>query len=284
MHYSMTSHIALMTSSHHWRALTLALLFGSCLQAAAAPPVAVRIALSDAMPPISYFEHGEANGMFREVLEALFEFAPGYRPEFHAFPWARAQWLLKNNQMDLFLTFPSRDRRHYADFSRQAVFTLDYGNLVYRTGNGHAQKIQTANSFDDLRGLVFISQDMVAWEQENVPAFIPRYSVHNPAAIMHMAYQRQTGDFFIMPEEQAIYYANMLGYRSQLAMKKVGFIPNSQVPFHLGVRKSLRGGGELLAALEAAMQQPGFRAKRRTIEAKYRSLAATSQAVRSAGR
>lgn len=273
-----------MTSSLHRRALVLGLLLAPCIQSAAAPTVTIRIALSDAMPPISYFEHGEANGMFREVLEALFELAPGYRPEFRAYPWARAQWLLKNNQMDLFLTFPSHDRRHYANFSHQAVFTLDYGNLVYRSGNSRAQQIQAANSFDDLRGLVFISQDMVAWEQENVPAFIPRYSVHNPAAIMHMAFQRQTGDFFIMPVEQAIYYANMLGYRNQLAMKKVGFIPNSQVPFHLGVRKSLSGGGDLLAALEAAMQQPGFRAKRRAIEAKYRTLAGTAQTLRSAGR
>lgn len=266
-----------MTNIRRRRILVFGFLLCGVMRQAAAEAVAVRIALSDAMPPISFMEHGQANGMFKEMLEALFEQAPGYRTEFNAYPWVRAQWLLQNHQMDLFLTFPSQDRRKYAEFTRQAVFTLDYGNLIYRTGNSNADKILAANSFEDLRNLVFISQDMVAWEKENVPPFIARYSVHNPAAIMHMAYQRKTGDFFIMPVEQAIYYSNMLGYRNQLAIRKVSFIPNSQVPFHIGVRKSFSGGGQLLATLEAAMKTPSFQAKRRAIEQKYRTLA-TAQA------
>ncbi|WP_342114510.1 substrate-binding periplasmic protein [Pseudoduganella sp. OTU4001] len=269
-----------MTNFHRRSILVLGLFLCSAMRSTAAGTVPVRIALSDAMPPISFMEHGQANGMFREMLEALFEQAPGYRAEFNAYPWARAQWLLQNHQMDLFLTFPSQDRRKYAEFTRQAVFTLDYGNLVYRAGNSNADKILAANSFEDLRSLVFISQDMVAWEKENVPPFISRYSVHNPAAIMHMAYQRKTGDFFIMPVEQAIYYSNMLGYRKQLAIRKVDFIPNSQVPFHIGVRRSYSGGEQLLATLEAAMKTPGFQARRRAIEQKYRTLA-TAQAPQS---
>lgn len=260
------------------------LLFGLSLccvvPAVAVETATIRVALSEAMPPISYTRQGEANGMFREILEALFEVLPAYRAEFRAYPWARAQWLVQHDQMDLLLTFPSQDRKQYAEFSKQPVFTLDYGNLVYRADNSRSNQIIAANSFEDLRGLVFISQDMVAWEKENVPQFIQRYSVHNPSAIMHMAYERRTGDFFIMPAEQAIYYANMLGYRAQLAMRKVRFIPNSQVPFHLGVRKTLQGGSQLLSALEAAMQQPGFRAKRRAIEQKYRDLATAEPAPR----
>ncbi|WP_342113484.1 substrate-binding periplasmic protein [Pseudoduganella sp. OTU4001] len=232
----------------------------------------LRVALSDAMPPMSHMENGEAQGMFREVLESLIQMTPGYRTEFHAFPWARAQWLVQNEQMDIFLTFPSRDRRKYAHFTRQAVFTMDYGNLVYRIGNPNTEKILAARSFEDLRGLVFISQDMVQWEKENVPSYIPRYTVYNPTAIMHMAFQRKTGDFFIMPVEQAIHYARMQGYSDQMAMRQVSFIPNSQVPFHIGVRKSLEGSRKLVAAIETAMQSPAFRARLRAIQQKYRGM------------
>lgn len=270
-------------STFHFRRLALGLMLSACA-AARAEGVPVRVAVSDAMPPISYMENGQAYGMFREVLETLFEMTPGYRAEVRAFPWARAQWLVQNNRMDLFLTFPSRDRRAYAAFTQQPVFTLDYGNLVYRVGNTNTEKILAANSFEDMRGLVFISQDKVAWEKENVPPYIERYSVYHPPAIMHMAFQRKTGDFFIMPAEQAIYYANTLGYRDQMAMRKVGFIPNSLVPFHIGVRKSFDGAGKLLAALEATMKNPAFRARYRAIEQKYRGMAVAAPGKDTASR
>lgn len=233
----------------------------------------VRIALSDAMPPLSHAVDDQAQGMFREMLEALFELAPEYSAEFSAFPWARAQWLVQNRKMELFLTFPSHDRRQYAAFASEPLFTLDYSHLIYRRDNVNSEKILAARNFEDMRSLVFISQDKVAWEKEAVPAFIDRYTVNNAFAILHMAFQRKTGDFFIMPIEQAIYYSSILGYQDQLALRRVDFIPNSQVPFHIGVRKSFEGGRKLLAALEAAMQDPRFRAKQRAIERKYRDLA-----------
>lgn len=254
-------------------------LLSCCLLAPAHAAEVVRIALSNTNAPMSYTEKGEVGGMLREMLAALFSYVPAYRPEFHAYPWTRAQRMVEIGEMDLFLTFPSRSRQAYAYFTEQPVYIRDYGNLVFDAGGRNASRIAAAKSFADLKNLIFVSQEAVSWEVENVPAYIKRYEVNSPPSLMHMIFQRRRGDFFIMPEEQALHFARELGYEKQLGMKRVSFIPNSQVHFHIGVRKSHPEHKKLLAALEAAVQLPEFQARKKAIEAKYRGyiLAETTQ-------
>jgi len=52
----------------------------------------IRIALSQESPPTSYVVDGHPAGMFKEILEALFELLPQYKPQFRAYPWNRAQF------------------------------------------------------------------------------------------------------------------------------------------------------------------------------------------------
>lgn len=243
----------------------------------------LKVAMSEALPPISHATNGEPDGLLKDLLEELFRHVPGYRLEFHAFPWTRAQRLLEVGQMDLMVTFPSNSRKSYAVFSEATLYTMDYGNLVYDSRNNKALQLDAARSFEDLRGMVFISQEGVAWEDENVPAFINRYKVNAPRAMWHMMFQRRAGDFFIMTEEHALYSASRYGYREQLRMKKVDFIPNSQVEFHIGLRKSHPRRAALMRAIDAAMAHPDFMARRKVIERKYRNLARTATNTDPAG-
>ena len=235
--------------------------------------VTVRVALSEAMAPASFVEDGQASGMLKDMLKALFRNAPGYQAEFHAFPWTRAQRMVEAGEMDMFVTFPSGSRKEYADFSPHAIYTLDYGNIIYDRTSSKSAQIEAARSFEDLKGLTFISQESIAWEVDNIPPHIQRYMVNGPPSLLHMTFQRKRGDFFIMPAEQAVYLARQFGYAGQLGMKKVSFIPNSQVEFHVGVRKTHPKQKELLAVLNRASQSPGFIAQRKAIERKYRELA-----------
>ncbi len=238
----------------------------------------LHIALSEAAPPASYVSHGMPVGMAKEMLDALFGSLPDQRPLYHALPWSRAQQLVEFGDMDMFVTFPSESRRRYANFTAQALYTLDYGNLIYDAKGRNARQIESAVRFQDLKDLVFISQDAAGWEVENVPDYIRRYMINGPASLMHMTFARKAGDFFIMNTEQAVFYARQLGYEDQLGMKKVGFIPHSQVAMHIGLRKSHPNRQRLLAAIEAAMKHPNFLAKQRAIELKYKQhLAAPSR-------
>ena len=235
----------------------------------AAPPTLVRVAYSAPSQPANPFEVTHASLLIEELLKALFSLTPDYQTQFHGFPWARAQRLVEHGDMDLFVTFPSASRRGYANFSVHPLFVLDYGNIVYDATGAKAAQIEAATSFKDLRDLIFVSQDTVEWETENVPSYLRRYMVNGSVALMHMTFQRQMGDFFIMPPEQARAYAKHFGYERKLGMKKVDFIPNGQISFHIGIRKSYPQGKALMAALETAMKQPAFLAKRRRIESKY---------------
>lgn len=239
----------------------------------AQPAQLLKVAMSDALPPVSHVANGVPSGVLRDMVEELFRHVPGYRLEFQAFPWKRAQRLVELGQMDLFVTFPSNSRKEYAAFSPHVLYTLDYGNLVFDSRNSRALQLGAVRSFDDLRDMTFISQEGVAWEDENVPAFIKRYKVNAPRAMWHMMFQRRAGDFFLMTVEHATYSAQRYGYREQLRIKKVDFIPNSLVEFHIGLRKNHPQHAALLQAIDAAMLRPEFIAKRKAIERKYRELA-----------
>ncbi len=247
--------------------LGAAIWLGSASHALALIPV--RAALSEAAHPTSYVDHGEATGIFREMLDVLFAMVPGYRIEYQGLPWTRAQRLVESGEMDLFVTFPATNRGAYAHFTKASIFTLDYGTIVYDRKGNHAGQIESARNFADLKGLTFVHQEAVEWETENIPASFKRYTVNAPLSLLHMTFERRVGDFFIMYPEQAYFYAKQLGYLDQLGVRKAPFIPHSLVRMHIGIRKNFPGSKALVKALDAAMQQPDYQQKANAIKAKY---------------
>lgn len=256
-------------------ALSLVLLIWPTAQAE--EPRLLRFAMSAESPPTSYEQNGEARGIIRDLLEALFSEMPQYRIEFYPRPWARAQYEVSNERLDAFCTFPSEARQDYARFASQPMYVWDYGNLVYNRHSPTARLISKAKSFDDLSGLRFISQTGVDWEKENVPAFIYRHLANTPPQMMHMLFRRQAGDFLIMSQEQAFYYAERFGYTEQLGNAQVDFIPNSQVPFHIGLRRSLADSEQLIAEIDRAMLSAEFQARRHVIIERYRTTSIAGQ-------
>lgn len=231
----------------------------------------LRFAMSAESPPSSYELNGEARGIIRDLLEELFAAMPEYRVEFLPVPWGRAQIEVANGRLDGFCTFPSNARKTYAHFAAKPMYVWDYGNLVYSRDNTKSALIAQAKSFDDLRSLLFISQESVDWERENVPGFIKRYPVNTPPQMIHMLFRRSAGDFIIMSQEQALYYAHQFGYAEQLRSAKVDFIPNSQVEFNIGLRKTLPDVEQIIARIDAAMLDPAFQAHREQIIHQYRT-------------
>lgn len=230
----------------------------------------LRFAMSAESPPSSYELNGEARGIIPELLEELFTAMPEYQVEFLPIPWGRAQIEVANGRLDGFCTFPSNTRKSYARFAAKPMYVWDYGNLVYSRDNANSTVIAQAKSFDDLRNLLFISQESVDWERENVPGFIKRYPVNTPPQMIHMLFRRGAGDFIIMSTEQALYYAQQFGYVEQLRNAKVNFIPNSQVEFNIGLRKTLPDVEQIITRIDAAMLNPAFQARKEQIIHQYR--------------
>lgn len=238
--------------------------------AAQAEPVLLRFALSNESPPSSYELNGQAQGIIVDLVTALFAMMPEYRIELHPRPWARAQMEVSSGQLDGFCTFPSAGRKAYAHFAAQPMYVWDYGNLVYSSTNPRAGAVASAKSFEDLRGLTFVSQTGVDWERENVPEFIMRYPVNSPDRMIHMIFLRSAGDFVIMSAEQALYYAQQFGYTGHLRNAKVDFIPNSLVQFHIGLRQTLPNVDAIISRIDQVMQAAEFQQQRNAIVDRYK--------------
>ncbi|MBL8994924.1 MAG: transporter substrate-binding domain-containing protein [Spirochaetia bacterium] len=249
--------------------LLLAVFFLSPVQAFSQNPILLKVALSAESPPTSYQTEGEPRGLLVDLYVLLFSAMPGYSPELRAYPWARAQDNLQNGTSDVFCTFPSETRKKYAVFSSAPLYVWDYGCLVYDLENPKRKQIESAKSFNDLKDLTFIAQESVEWEKENVPPFIKRYFVVNGPTLLHMAFSRKAGDFFIMGPEQAVYYSRELGYLKQLGIKKVDFIPNSKIEFHVGIRKTFPGWREFITELDKVMKDPDFLKKKSAVIARF---------------
>lgn len=220
--------------------------------------------------PISYVENGEVTGSIPDMARLIFALVDEHRVEMTAAPWPRAQRMVEAGRADGFVTYPSDERRRYALFTEQAAYHIDFGYLIYHRDNPNREQLESAQSFEDLRGLRLIGQNGADWERDNIPAFLESVMANSLDSMMHLLMRRQVGDFVVMSPEQAIYIAKQLGYRSDLAYHSVDFIPDARIPIHLGIARTTQNAEAIVAAAEAAMNTEVFRERQRQLIDRYR--------------
>ncbi|WP_150910406.1 substrate-binding periplasmic protein [Marinobacter halotolerans] len=227
-------------------------------------------AYSEASEPYSSSIDERAVGLFPDLVKLAFSFIPEYTTASVVLPWARAQYNVRLGLQDGLLTYPSEERQDYAIFSAKPLFTQDFGNLVYSADNPNVELIESATSFADLSGLTVIVEKGSKWEEDNIPAYLERVPGQNRVAMMHFLMLRGAGDFLVQPEVDARFIAQQLGYSKQLKVRKVDFIPNSSVPFHIGVSRKLPYAKELIDQVDAVIQNPEFQSQAATLIENYR--------------
>lgn len=220
--------------------------------------------------PISHRTDDAVTGTLPDVTRLIFSLLNDHQVEPVTLPWPRAQRMVESGMADGFVTYPSQARREYAVFTEQPVYYIDIGYLIYHRDNPHRRRIESARSFEDLRGLTFIGQNGAEWERENIPDTLETVMAGTLEAMMHLLIRRRTGDFMVMPPEQAIYLARYLGYRSEIRMRHVDFIPNSRIPFHLGVSQQREDAQALVDAVDAVVTSDTFQRRRQRLIETYR--------------
>ncbi|MEC7378392.1 MAG: hypothetical protein VX421_12325, partial [Pseudomonadota bacterium] len=166
--------------------------------------------------------------------------------------------------------YPSEERQDYALFSEGPLFTQDFGHLVYAADNPNAQRIESASSFADLADLKVIVEQGSTWEDENIPAYLKRVPGRDVETMMHLLMLRKAGDFFVQPAEDARFLARKLGYAKRLKIRKVAFIPNALIPFHLGVSRKFPSAERVISQVDEAMRDPAFLSQRTRLIERYR--------------
>lgn len=227
-------------------------------------------AFGEKSPPYSSSLDGRAVGLFPDLVQLTFGFIPGYTVEHVVVPWARAQYNVELGLTDGLFTYPSEDREKYALFSAKPLFTQNFGQLVYSADNPNIDLIESATSFSELSSLTVIAERGSQWEEDNIPSYLKRVPGRDMKAMMHLLMLREAGDFMVQPAEDARFIARQLGYSKKLKVRKVDFIPNSQIPFHIGVSRQLPSAQEVINQVDAVMQNPEFQSQLNTLIESYR--------------
>ena len=227
-------------------------------------------AFSEKSPPYSFSLDARAVGLFPDLVQLAFSFIPDYSTENAVMPWSRAQFNVRLGLSDGFLTYPSKERQGYAIFSESPLFTQDFGYLVYSADNPNLGVIESATSFADLSSLTVIVEKGSKWEEDNIPDFLETVSGRDVNTMMHLLMLREAGDFFVQPAEDARFIAQKLGYSEKLKVRKVDFVPNSLIPFHIGVSRELPSAEAVINKVDAIMRDPEFQSQLDLLLESYR--------------
>lgn len=227
-------------------------------------------AFSERSPPYSSAVGERAVGLFPDLVQLTFSFIPGYTTKNVVMPWSRAQYNVRLGLTDGLLTYPSEEREEYAVFSARPLFTQNFGYLVYSADNPEIDLIESASSFTDLSSLTVIVEKGSQWEEDNIPDYLERVPGQDMNAMMHLLMLREAGDFLVQPAEDARFTARQLGYSKKLKVREVDFIPNSRIPFHIGVSRKLPSAMDVISQVDAVMQNPEFQSELNTLIESYR--------------
>ncbi len=229
-----------------------------------------RFGFAEDEAPVSDTGPRGAGGIIPDLAIELFNRLPGEALLMDAGPWIRMQRWVETGQLDGFITYPSDERQRYAVFSQTPVFNIDFGYLVFRHDHLERDRLEAAESFDDLAGLVFIGQQGAEWERDNIPASLETVLVGQLDTMMHLLVRRRSGDFMVMPPEQAIAIARRLGYEGQVVYHPVDFIPNARIPFHVGLRLSHPQSDVVIERIDGVLSSESYREAADRIVEEYR--------------
>lgn len=239
-------------------------------------PVTIHFVFSEGDPPVTYGEPLESNplriakGILPELVTEVFTQTEEYQYSMQAYPWLRAKKLVQSNLKDALCTYPSDVLQKHILFTAEPIYLSDFGFLIYNKTNPKAAGLKDIQNMGDLGSFMFVAERGSNWEKDNVPSYIPRVFALTPYRIFHYVFGRNHGEFFIRNLEEARYIAKKLGYHKKLGFKKVDFIPDSTIPFHIGVRRTHPDAAHIIETIEAIQRLPSFRKKSEEILNKYR--------------
>lgn len=233
--------------------------------------IPLKVGLSEDSPPFSFpDEKQEPKGIFPAVLSLVDKYLENFSFTLDVLPWSRAQLYVKDGDLDGFLTYPSESRRSYAVFTSKPLFTEDIGYLFYHKENPQKKILTAARSFDDLKNLIVVTTKGSLWESDNIPNFLKRVEVINNQIRLNRLIIRREGDFTILGPEEVAMLTTGTTMEKEIAFVKVNFIPNSKVPFHLGIRASHPQAQTFIKAVDDLWLQPSFKKELEEVLAFFR--------------
>jgi polar amino acid transport system substrate-binding protein len=171
----------------------------------------------------------------------------GFDISHHGFPWARAQLMVKEGQLDAFCTNPTVDRRAYALFCETPVIEPRIGVFHVR-GHSKAEQLSSREGLKSLKIGDFIGN---GWAKQHLADFNIQWMNTEELVLRNIAAGRLDG--FISQEITGRAKLKQMGLEDTIHFTPTPFLGHFHFTF--GLRRSYPDAVNVIARIEAATQE-----------------------------
>ncbi len=223
---------------------------------------ALRMAYFDRYAPLSWrAPDGRVQGLLVELVGAAAQ-AASLQLSHHAYPWARAQAMVRQGQLDAVCTTITDERRGYLLFCETPLISLHFG-ICHRLDD---TRITALRSLTDLRRLRQGNYRGNGYAQLNLEA--PQVLIdHDPDSLLRRIAAGDL-DVYVETELSARQRIRALGLESRLGYTPAAFLPPAT--FCFGLRRQHPQATELVARMETAIRQARASGELERIAARFR--------------
>nr|WP_315479607.1 transporter substrate-binding domain-containing protein [uncultured Rhodoferax sp.] len=230
-------------------------------QAQPAGPL-VRVGYFDKFSPFSEKdESGQMRGLLVESMEVVAGLA-GVPLEHHGYPWARAQLLVKQGELDAFCTVQTAERNTYAEFCATPILRLTLG-VYHRRGDARIAQIDSVADLRELRQGGYVGSGYV---KEHLEADRIALEPDQDSVLRRLL----NGTLDVFPQAELVTWQRIkaLGYADRLQFTPLPFLPPAAYSF--GLRRNYPEARALLARMETAIQAAHKKNALQALLARYR--------------
>lgn len=128
----------------------------------------MKIVYSGKSPPLSWQdESGQMRGILVDVLQEALQNRMQVPLDHNAYPWVRAQMLVKKNKADAFVSVPTPERLSYIVKSQQPVVDINF-TLFTRKDHPRLAEIKQIKSLEQLSGFRLGNYRGNGWAVKNL--------------------------------------------------------------------------------------------------------------------
>lgn len=164
-------------------------------------------------PPLSWKSDNEVKGIFIDIINEVIRERMGLKVVHKAFPWKRAQLLVKNCQADGFITVPTEERLEYIKINNIPVYTVEFTIFVNKD-NKNLDSISKIKKMEELSKYKIVHYLGSGWAK----SVLGDYNIHWTRTLddsLLLLYLNRV-DIFIDPRDIILYNIKKNNYSDKI--------------------------------------------------------------------
>lgn len=117
--------------------------------------------------PFSWEENSRVRGIFVDILNEIIYKRMGLTPVHNAYPWERAQLMVKEDKADGFITIPTEERLSYTLVNTEPIYTAQF-TIFTNKFNKQLDKISEITTLDELKNFKVVHYLGSGWAKTNL--------------------------------------------------------------------------------------------------------------------